>query len=388
MNAVPKCAILVALVLLLITERVTWPQVTSSERAAPISERQKRGLRGPVKSCTQENTYRGAIDAEGKEYPEVHSEYTTEYDVDGHVLSTRSRSSDGAYFVVHYKYDDSGRLLNLGQGTEGQALIQTSYSYDQQGRLQNISDASRPDNPIIFRYDKEGRKTKIETSRAADYRPGVAEGGSPFEIADRAPNLVGGGTATTIYDEQDRPTEVQVRDAEGELVTRAVRTYDAHGHILEEKQMLENFVAMVPANLRAQMLEQSGLSPDQLRQELAAQLTKLMAGQSTMHSVSYSYDAQGRVIRTTRRIFNRVDEIETTYNEHGDVESEITRSGQLPQEAGSTAIALRPDSYSEVRYSYQYDPHENWIEKTSSYRSSPGGTVQSQPVIKRRLNYY
>jgi hypothetical protein len=88
-------------------------------------------------------------------------------------------------------------------------------------------------------YDAQGRKTKVESSRAADYRPNVAMGGSPFEALDMAPNLPGGGSATTIYDEHDRATRVEVRDAEGTIVNRAERTYDAQGRIIEEKQILD-----------------------------------------------------------------------------------------------------------------------------------------------------
>ena len=87
-----------------------------------------------------------------------------------------------------------------------------------------------------------------------------------------APNLPGGGTATTIYDEHDRATEVQVRDASGEIVNRAVRTYDAQGHVLEEKQIQDDPVTMFPAEVRAQILEQSGLSPINCRRRYVRSL--------------------------------------------------------------------------------------------------------------------
>jgi hypothetical protein len=99
------------------------------------------------------------------------------------------------------------------------------------------------------------KKTKIAVSRSTDYQPNTAVAGSPFEVADRAPNLPGGGSATTIYDERDRATEVQVRDVSGELVNRALRTYDAQGHIIEEKQILDNPETMFPAEAWAKMLE-------------------------------------------------------------------------------------------------------------------------------------
>lgn len=144
-------------------------------------------------------------DANGKTYPEVHSEYTTEYNADGRILATRSGNSDGSQWVLRFVYDASGRLLKTASGVEGIPLTETTYSYDQQGRLQNIGDGGRCDSPVSFRYDERGRKTKMEISCSADYRPNTAVCGSPFEAADRAPNLPGGGSATTIYDEYIGP---------------------------------------------------------------------------------------------------------------------------------------------------------------------------------------
>jgi len=52
------------------------------ERTATMSDRQQCGSRSPVKSYTEERTHPGMTDADGKTYPEVHSEYTTEYGPD------------------------------------------------------------------------------------------------------------------------------------------------------------------------------------------------------------------------------------------------------------------------------------------------------------------
>jgi YD repeat-containing protein len=377
-----KRAKLVIVAVLVLAVPLAVAQVRSpDENTTTMSDREQQGLRGPVKSFTEESTYPVSTSADGKTYPDVHSEYVKEYDADGRILGIRIRNSDGSQWVTRYSYDSSGRLLRTASGVKGKALTETTYSYDQQGRLQKISGGSRPDSPVTFRYDEHGRKSKIEISRAADYRSDVAVAGSPFDVADRAPNLPGGGIATTIYDEYDRATEVQVTDAKGELVNRALRTYDPQGRVIEEKQILDNPETMVPSEIRAGMLEQSGLSDDQLRQELRKQLTDLMAGQSGPYSVSYGYDTHGRVNRTSRRIFNQEEEIETTYNENGDTGSEITRSIRLGGDSSSP-------SYSEVRYSYQYDQHANWIEKAVSYRSSPDGTFQSSTATKRTVAYY
>jgi YD repeat-containing protein len=368
---------------------LSMAQVTASEEiAASMSDREQHGLRGPVKSCTEENAFPGATDAEGKTYPEVRSEYTTEYDTDGRILATRSGNSDGSQWVTSYSYDASGRLLKTASGMEGSTLTETTYSYDQQGRLRNISDAERPDSPATFSYDDHGRKSEIQIFRPADYRPNTLAAGSPFEAIRALPNLPGGGSATTIYDEQDRATEIQVRDADGELVHRAVRTYDAQGHIAEEKQIWDSPEAMFPLEIHAKMLEESGLSADQLRQELRTGLTKLMGGQPGPFAVSYRYDTHGRVNHTNRRIFNEGQEIETAYNEHGDLASEITRSTGLTGETDPAAAGPKLPSYEEVRYSSQYDQRDNWIEKSISSRSSPDAAFESSTAMKRTVTYY
>ena len=381
-----KPAKLISAVFILATP-FSMAQVKSPDKNTPtMSDRELRGLRGPVKSCTETSTYSAVTDADGSAH-QYHSEYTTEYDTAGRIVVTRSRNSDGSYWITRSDYDSTGRLLKTASGVEGGTFTETSYSYDQQGRLQNITAGDKPDSPAVFRYDEQGRKSKIEVSTPADYRSNVAFGGSPFEAADRAPNLPDGGSATTLYDDHDRATEVQVRDASGELVSRVLRTYDAHGRVIEEKQILEDPTAMIPSEARTQLLEQSGFSADQLRQELLAQFTKFMAGRS-LYSVSHNYDTHGRVNHSTRRIFNREEEIETTYSEHGDTESEITRSTPLGEETDPTAAAPGPLAYSEVRYAYRYDQHENWIGQESSYRSSPDGALQPTTVTKRVLTYY
>src|SRR5215472_8042094 len=158
-----------------------------------MSDRVQAGLRGPVKSSTEESSYPKITDAAGTTL-EVRFAHTTVYDPDGRILSARSRNSDGSQWVTRYEYSNSGQLLKIASGIEGQALSETTYSYDPQGRTEKVTSNTGTENPVFFRYDELGRKTKVQTSRASDYRPNVATGGSPFEAADMAPNLPGGGT--------------------------------------------------------------------------------------------------------------------------------------------------------------------------------------------------
>jgi YD repeat-containing protein len=360
-------------------------QVSSpANRGEPMSDRERNGLRGPVKSCTIENVRPSTTDAEGKILPEIHWASTTEFDPQGHSVLIRVDNPDGHPWIAHKTYDASGRLLNEESGVEGRPPSETNYAYDSQGRLQSITTGNG--SPISFHYDEHGRKTEIKTFRPEDYRPNVASGGPPFEAMQKLPTLADGGTATTIYDENDRPTEVQVRNASGEIVNRGVRKYDTKGHLVDEQQIWERPEAMFPSNILQQITEQSGRSADDLRQDMREQLSKLMGGNSNPHAMSYGYDEHGRVIHSSRRFFNIQSEIDTTYNDHGDVESEITRQTTLAGNSEAPATPL--PSYYEARYTYQYDQQANWIEQTSSYRNSPDEGFKTTSTMKRTLTYY
>jgi YD repeat-containing protein len=330
-----------------------------------------------------------ATAADGTQIPELKSWSTTEYDIEGRIMATRARDSDGSEWVTRNTYDASGHLLKTAWGKEGEPIKETVYSYDDQGRLLNTTYSDAPDNPVTFRYDERGRKTKLQVSRPEDYLPNAAFSGSPFQIADTPPNLPGGGSATTIYDEHDRPAEVQVRDAQGELVSRAVCIYDAQGRVAEEKEILDNPEMLFPAEVRAKMLEESGASREELREALREQFTKLMGGQAEPFSIAYSYDAQGRVRQTRRRIYNQEDMIETTYTKHGDTAAEITRSTRLSSANEQSLPTAGVSTYSEVRHSYEYDDRGNWTEEIVSYRSSPDGAFSNPSSERRRtLTYY
>lgn len=349
-----------------------------------MSDRAQAGFRGPVKSTTEESTYPNTTDDSARP-SEVRFEHTNIYDPDGRLLSTRILNSDGSQWVTRNEYSNSGQLFKTASGTEGQALDETTYSYDSQGRIEKITSSNKGETPILFRYDEQGRKTKIQALLASDYRPNVASGGSPFEALEMMPNIPGGGTTTTTYDEHDRPLEVAVRDANGELINRALRTYDAQGRVSDEKQVYDNLATMFPPEIRQKLQDESGLSAEQLREELNAQLSKLMNGHDDSYSISNRYDSAGRLIHMSRRIFNMEEEIDTTYNEHGDRESEITLGTRPPSE---NAPAAESQSYSETHYSYQYDPHGNWTEQTIEFRTSPDAAFQPSTMIKRSLTYY
>jgi YD repeat-containing protein len=345
----------------------------------PTSDRVRSGLRGPVKICVEETTYPAVTISNGTQIPERTMRSETEYDQEGRLVSTRNGNSDGSVWAVRNTYA-SGKLMKTTSGKEGEPPAVTSYAYDRQGRLTSITDSSAPDNPTTFQYDERGRKTKTQKSRAEDYRTNVAFAGSPMLVADTRPNLPGGGTATTTYDENDRPVEVLIRDAQGAEVSRTVSVYDEQGQVTEEKQVLNDPLNLIPADARAKILADSGASAADLRE----QLKKFMGGHEGANSEAYSYDEQGRVKETRRRIFNQDETVETTYNEQGDVAVEITQSpaGRDDQEPNL------PAQNSEAHFKYQYDDHGNWTEKITLNSSSPGAPFEATGTVRRTLTYF
>jgi YD repeat-containing protein len=349
------------------------PQSRPSGRPVP-SDREKAGLRGPVKTCVEETTYPSWTDSNGLPGVPFTRRSELDYDEQGHLLATLDRNPDGSVWAVRNTYDTSGKLIKTTSGKDGGPSDATQYAYDDQGRLTSITTNGAP--PVIFHYDEQGHKTKVQTSRAEDYRANVGIAGSPFDAADMPPNLAGGGTATTKYDENDRPTGVEVRNAQGELVSRAVRVYDPQGNVKEEKQILDDPINIFPAEVRAKIASEPGQA-DAVR----AQLTQAMGGHEGFTSIGYTYDTQGRVIEQTQQFFNMVERTETTYNEQGDVAGEKRLSTQEGEQE-------QPPQSPETRFTYHYDQHGNWTEKIALQSTSARGAFEPTYTTRQTLTYF
>jgi YD repeat-containing protein len=351
-------------------------QGAQSKAAVPPapSDREKAELRGPVKSCVEETTYPAATGSNGLPAVPYTRWSEMDYDEQGHMLARLDRNPDGSVWTVRNTYDASGKLIKTTSGKEGGAAKATNYAYDERGRLTSITKDGAA--PVTFHYDEQGLKTKVQTSRAEDYRANVGTAGSPFEAADRPPNLPGGGTATTKYDENDRPTEIEVRNAQGEAVSRALRVYDQQGNVKEEKQILDDPISIFPAEVRAGIASEPSQA-DALR----AQLSQAMGGHEGISSVGYTYDTQGRITERTRQFFNQVERVETTYNERGDVAGEKRLSTQEGEKE-------QPPQSPETRFTYHYDQHGNWTEKITLQSTSARGAFEPSDSTRRTLTYF
>jgi hypothetical protein len=343
-----------------------------------LSERDRYGLRHLVKRCIEETISSMGTTSHGEGSREVTLRRETVYDLDGHLLARLVHNSDDSVWATRYIHDAAGRLLKVSSGREGDPPMVSVYTYDEQERLTSIDDGVNP--PITFSYEG-GRKTKRQVSREQDYKPNVAVAAdSPFQAADLPPNLEGGGSAVTSYDESDRPIEVQVANTQVDTVSRAIRAYDAEGRVAEDKQILEDPLAILPVSTRAKIAESSGSDLEQVRKQIRA----LMGDHQGFSSVRFIYDAQGRVEKRLRQIFNREDEIEITYNEQGDEASTKTRTIRT----WGTPEQTTPTSDSDVRYSYQYDAHGNWTERITAVSSGLDGIFSPTSKTRRTLTYF
>src|SRR5271167_547315 len=340
-----------------------------------MSDREKAGLRGPVRTCVNE-----IIPLDGRKYST-----TTEYSPDGRLLTMRSTNSDGSEWVSTQTYDADGRLTKIASGQASEpsteSLFSYAYSYDEQGR-----------KTIIQTFDPDTLKRAQKTSYM----------GSAWDAAVRAGiGVPVGGNIITICNSNDQPTEAQLRDGQGRIVTRIVRSYDANGRLIEEKQIQENPALMFAAT--------SGIEGQP--QATAAQLEainkamKQMMGGRNGTGTSYSYDAQGRVTEMRERNF-AFDKVTTTsYNEHGDKSTEresVADNSTVPvgvvfsTDENGTLVQSNPDAKPtefpvemfdghKVQYAYQYDSYGNWTQQTVNHSTKFG---EASSICHRTLTYY
>ncbi|MGD1024910.1 MAG: hypothetical protein ABR880_19155 [Candidatus Sulfotelmatobacter sp.] len=356
-----------------------------------MSDREEAGLRGPVRTCVQETIFPNR---------ESVLTTTTEYSLDGKLLAVRFGNPDGSGWVTTHTYNAEGRLAKTTSGKSGESGVETLYAYDDAGRSLSIKNSQNGDR-TDFHYDEQGAKRAIQRfdPKTLQRAQNSAYGGSAWNAAFAGFGVPVGGSVTTIYDENDRPVEAQIRDAEDHLVSRVLRTYNTAGLISEERPMLDDPTSMFLDRLPAE--EWAQLNPAQV-QAIKRGLSTLLGGKAQRGTL-HTYDAQNRVtnVRESTFVFQKTTTI--IYNDQGDRAEEhtsftansavpigvpfsVNEDGTLTPSNPAAGVPTVPDlpRESEVRYAYQYDDYGNWTQQAGkdSFNSDSPSTVR-----RRKLTY-
>lgn len=347
-----------------------------------MSDRDKAGLRGPIKSVLVEQNFSAA---DGRQ---LVTSTRTEYAPDGRMLEVRNGNSDGSEWVTSYTYQPDGRLIKTASGEVGSApSSETTYSYDKERRLVEVKAGGRTQ---IYQYDEKGSKSVIESYDSKPLPPNTAYE-AHWEGTDLGFAPYPGGTLTTSYNEQDVATGAQLRDADGNLVAHIVRKFDEKGRVIAEEQVSDAPELMIPEELK------SKLNPEQ-----AKSMGAFLAGGLHNRAISYVYDDNGRVTErhSSGGAFGKEVTI-SSYNDQGDKASERTTTVMNPEvgrvynvtEAGAMIPTgqpqpAQPPSTYETHYAYQYDSNGNWIEQSSTSQLRPDAPWEPGPIIHRKLAYY
>lgn len=317
--------------------------------------------------------------------------------------SSRTDTSDDSHWATAYTFSPDGRLTVRVSGNLGEPGLESLYSYDDSGRLLTITNNLRKGDRIDFHCDAQGRKTTIQTfaSESLQSKQNAAFSGSPWDAAQIGFGVPLGGSVTTIYDQNDQPTEAQILDAQGQIVSRIFRTYGVNGQLSEEKPTFENLAPALLERIPAEQRDQ--VSPEQIK-AMSKVMASMMAGKVPA-GTTYTYDPQNRLTNTRERNMMFEKSTTITYNEQGDKAEEHTtftensvvpvgvplsvdEEGNLTPSGSAAQTPPPPIPFPEAsvtRYEYQYDSYGNWAQQIASDAAHPS---QPPTVRNRTLTYY
>jgi hypothetical protein len=303
-----------------------------------LSDRERAGLRGPVKTCS---------DLIGREIG-----INTDYSPDGRLLG--------------YRVPRGGIFPWLGISD---IVDVTTEFYDKQSNTTKVGRVSIGVTDE-FQYDARGRKTRVRKVSPCTFLliPGYWAMLETFEFAEAGCSLSGGGTVTTRYNENDQPIESLICNANGELLMKINHNY-ANGRLISETLVIVRLSETLVI-WRRQMQERFPEN-EQERENMAKTRAILDQLQGLGMECSYTYDADDRVIRTLMQVGDFKGDESKTYNEQGDEDWTLT-------------IGIIDDVRSEFRYLYQYDSHGNWTERTTVNADH----TDNPNTQRRTLSYY
>jgi YD repeat-containing protein len=348
----------------------------------PKTDLQSWDLIGPVRTISRESA---EWDQAGQTWGSSRYRNEGTFRADGRLEETRFYNPDGSIVHTAWLYEASGRLIEVQSWTNDGPKTRTRHSYDASGRLATIIEIAADGTQFeITRYahDGAGRKTKVEFLRSI---PNV-ETAVAVEGSEQFHGVPGAATATTTYDDHDRPSEVQMHDASHTLIHTIVITRDREGRVLTEENRYLGAVPFGPS-----FEEKLKIGSDEDRAKLAALLAVAFPDQ-TFTRTSYEYDQDGRKLSVTRGM-GAMGGSRTTffYDDHDNVVEQATETRQTDMsldDDGNVVGKERPVPSSRNRLDYQYDATGNWTEKVVSAWIEADGDFRRWSLERRVISYW
>lgn len=320
-----------------------------------MTDRERRGLRGAVRSCDAEDTtYARQCGADACTTEQHVRVSRAEFRIDGAAERDWQRNADGREWSTIYEYDPAGRLTAMRFQDASGAPGERIFRYDSTGRINRVLARARDTAERIqetYEYDESGRKTKTIHVDLSAQVPNMHYAWN-VENSDAGYGAPGAATVTTTYDGHDRPTAMLFHDAAGLPLSRVEFRHDDIGNLIEEEQIRE------------------GLEP------FPEMLTHLNPAQPRCGPRAVRKSEAAPSLRRTRRPGGRVSESE--HQEYG-----IGDNGELSAKPDS-----KKTSRSEYRFRYEYDARGNWIVKTGESCFGEEREFRMFSVERCVLTYY
>ena len=328
------------------------------------TDRQRRGLRGPVQSVREETAEYSWEDSGLAEKPWLVE--TETFDEQGCWLETTFDNTQHPEYSSKQvlSYDITGKLIKESFYMNGMLRGQSIYIYDSDGRLSEIPSCNAEGlhtGKRAFNYHPNGRKAE---ELFFDYQEHEPNTGYSYDVDanpeyDHSFNSHGARLIKTLYDLQGNPKELQFLSENGGLLSKVLFTTDAAGRIIKHAQYPgDRFTFNIPEG-----------------REIPPEIFKLFGSDAPLSQSELVYDEEGRKIEErmyfgdsliTKRIF--------THGANGElVEAMYEGNGTLQ---------------SKTRIEHEYDINGNWTKKRVWSWNKKKGDFEPSLIYRRTITYH
>jgi YD repeat-containing protein len=341
------------------------------------TDREKTGLKGPVKEVLIETVQLEVHDGQIAEKPWF--SHMKIFNRDGQLIEEVYRNSDGSESRAVHVYSDSGNLLaTRGFDSMGTLGSEMRYIYDAKDRLtaeQHVTPDGKVTTSSTYTYDDMGRKLKIQeldSSGTANLMIGI-EGTNTSISASEASRV------ESRYDDRGEVVEVRLFNTDGALVSRMEITRDERGNSLEETQYVGDVFPLGACASDSCSTQEMATLTEEQKTEFEAEVARLFSPGSAMSKHVHRYDTEGRLIESKLTMMGMDVSRQTfAYDELGNRSEEVIYNEN--ETSGQKAVFER-----------EYDNHGNWTKELVSTASSWDdeiGVSTPSHLTRRHITYW